>query len=360
MAQHDYNLANQNGAAFRADLNAALEAIQSVNSGATEPASTVAYMLWADTNAGILKMRNATDDGWVEVIALDATALEVANNLSDIGNAVTAFNNIKQLATEITAGVVPFLFDKYIAGLLPELAADADHDITINPGVAVASNSAVSMRLDSAITKQIDATWAEGNDAGGLFSGTVAAGTTYHLFIIENDSTGVIDAGFDTSLTAANIPAGYTNYRRVASFLTDSSANIISFSSAETNGGGVRYKYNDNIIDIDDSTPSTVALSVAMSVPSDVVHEILVGSFLQDNTAVVNINVGEVSMTMNPPSPSVGNLTSRINGASGIFPVVSELSILTDTSSQIKYRSDTASVTAFRVWTKGYQDFRRA
>ena len=32
MAQHDYNLANQSGADFRADLNNALSAIATVNS----------------------------------------------------------------------------------------------------------------------------------------------------------------------------------------------------------------------------------------------------------------------------------------------------------------------------------------
>ena len=36
MAQHDYNLINQSGANFRADLNNALSAIVSNNSGATE------------------------------------------------------------------------------------------------------------------------------------------------------------------------------------------------------------------------------------------------------------------------------------------------------------------------------------
>ena len=43
MAQHDYNLANQSGADFRADLNNALSAIVTVNSGATEPTTTFAH-----------------------------------------------------------------------------------------------------------------------------------------------------------------------------------------------------------------------------------------------------------------------------------------------------------------------------
>jgi len=65
MAQHDYNIANQTGAAFRADLNNALSAIKTLNSGASQPASTTAYMLWADEGNDLLKLRNASNNGWI-------------------------------------------------------------------------------------------------------------------------------------------------------------------------------------------------------------------------------------------------------------------------------------------------------
>lgn len=65
MSQHDYNIANGGGAAVRADINAALAAILSVNSGPTAPAATAPYMPWNDTASGELKMRNAADTGWV-------------------------------------------------------------------------------------------------------------------------------------------------------------------------------------------------------------------------------------------------------------------------------------------------------
>lgn len=73
MATHDYVIANASGAAVRADLNNALAAIVSNNSSATEPATTYAYMLWYDTTATQLKMRNAADDGWVVVPVLDSS-----------------------------------------------------------------------------------------------------------------------------------------------------------------------------------------------------------------------------------------------------------------------------------------------
>jgi hypothetical protein len=67
VAQHDYSLANQSGQAFRQDLNNALSAIVSINSGATAPATTFAYMLWVDTAAGQVKQRNAANSAWVVI-----------------------------------------------------------------------------------------------------------------------------------------------------------------------------------------------------------------------------------------------------------------------------------------------------
>lgn len=75
MAQHDYNIANGTGAAVRSDLNNALAAIVSNNSGSTEPATTFAFQWWADTNASQLKLRNAANDGWIVIQELDGTLL---------------------------------------------------------------------------------------------------------------------------------------------------------------------------------------------------------------------------------------------------------------------------------------------
>ncbi len=73
MATHDYVIANQSGAAFRTDLNNALAAIVSNNSNSSSPATTYAYQWWADTNSGILKIRNSANNAWVELLQLDGT-----------------------------------------------------------------------------------------------------------------------------------------------------------------------------------------------------------------------------------------------------------------------------------------------
>ena len=73
MSQHDYVIENQDGASFRADINNALAAVVSLNSGQTEPAAPFAYMLWQDTTAGVLKQRNAANSAWVTLT--DALAI---------------------------------------------------------------------------------------------------------------------------------------------------------------------------------------------------------------------------------------------------------------------------------------------
>ena len=57
MSQHDYDIANQLSASLRTDLNSALKALNSNNSGANAPATTFDNMLWYDTSSSILKMK---------------------------------------------------------------------------------------------------------------------------------------------------------------------------------------------------------------------------------------------------------------------------------------------------------------
>jgi hypothetical protein len=91
MAQHDYDIANQSGANFRADLNNALDAIVSNNSGSSEPSTTFAYEWWIDTSANVLKLRNSANNAWItlplSITADNSTsgALTVNGNLTTTG-----------------------------------------------------------------------------------------------------------------------------------------------------------------------------------------------------------------------------------------------------------------------------------
>jgi hypothetical protein len=81
MAQHDYVLSDQSGPSFRSDLNNALAAVVSQNSGAVEPSPTFAYQWWANTTTGLLMIRNAANNAWITLFQLDGewTTLALEN-----------------------------------------------------------------------------------------------------------------------------------------------------------------------------------------------------------------------------------------------------------------------------------------
>lgn len=64
MSQHDYNIQNDLGVAVRADINGALNAIATSNSGASEPATTYAFQLWINTSSNTIYQRNETNTDW--------------------------------------------------------------------------------------------------------------------------------------------------------------------------------------------------------------------------------------------------------------------------------------------------------
>ena len=69
MAQvSDYSIANGTGSAIRTDLNNVFAAIQSLNSGSADPSGTqVAFQLSVNTTSNLLKIRNAANNGYIEI-----------------------------------------------------------------------------------------------------------------------------------------------------------------------------------------------------------------------------------------------------------------------------------------------------
>lgn len=241
----------------------------------------------------------------------------------------------------------------YIDGFIMSNDTDADHDISVSIGQARDSGNGVNLELASAMVKRIDAVWAAGTGNGGLFSGSVAADTWYHMFVIEKDSDDSIDVGFDTSITASNIPAGYTEYRRIGSVKTNGSANIIAFTQI-----GDYFFWTDPPLDVNVSTLGTSAVLYTVSVPPDVNVWVFGNELTKQAAGTPNVYVRMPSVA-NDEAPSgsagpLGNLrTTDINKAMLIGPQW----FLSNTSRQISARSSLASTT-FQFSTLGYMDFR--
>ena len=87
MSQHDMILDDAPGQPFRLDLNAALQALASLNAGPTEPATKYPSMLWLDTSVlpnGALKMRSLANASWTSVPLADAPAVRTGTGAGDV------------------------------------------------------------------------------------------------------------------------------------------------------------------------------------------------------------------------------------------------------------------------------------
>lgn len=86
-------------------------------------------------------------------------------------------------------------------------------------GTVADSTYGYALSLSAAWTKTVSA-WAAGTGNGSLDTGAVAAGTTYHVFLIRKDSDGTSDILMSLSATSPTMPAGYTYFRRIGCFRT--------------------------------------------------------------------------------------------------------------------------------------------
>lgn len=247
------------------------------------------------------------------------------------------------------------LLAPFIDGWITELAADADHDVQLNPGAGTDSlvDSGRRVQTTAALIKQIDAAWAEGTNAGGMATGTVAADTEYNLIIIEQDDGGAVDMMFDVSPTGANAPTGWTARRRILSVFTDASANIIPYWQT-----GDRITYHAPLTDVADTTLALDTWEIAtLTVPADAVA--LIGCD-GNATAATKISAGLRT------KGGTGTVATRefcmafdnqANATRGV--AMSGASLLVDANSQIEYApSGVGTPNQLRVYTLGWLDDR--
>jgi hypothetical protein len=167
MAQHDYIIANQSGAAFRSDLNNGLAAIVSQNSGAAQPSTTYAYQWWADTTTGLLKIRNAANNAWIT-----------------IGTLADANLGLLSLAGGTLTGAL--LADDSGTAALPAIAFDGDP----NTGIFRPAADQLGIATNGVERVEFGTTEVVFNDGGADVDFRIEGDTNADLF--------KVDAGLDT------------------------------------------------------------------------------------------------------------------------------------------------------------------
>lgn len=157
-------------------------------------------------------------------------------------------------------GGIPFATE--IFGLtLSNNATDATNDIDFAAGRCVSDDGTADIIATVGLTKRLDATWAAGDDAGGRFSSTAIANTTYFCFVITNGVT--TDFGFSPNIDPSsddNYPSGY-DFRRVGCILREAGV-IAGFRQI-----GSRFVRTGMPTDRNVATDTGGAIQVTLSVP---------------------------------------------------------------------------------------------
>lgn len=155
----------------------------------------------------------------ISAIATNATDIDnLENNKADINGSSSQRFAVDNPVTNADAVNKRTLFKAignsidYISGLAISKDSGSPEDtIIVSVGSCYDSTKSIVLSLDSAISKQ------------NLNQG---ASTTYYVYIIGNDTGSSVDILISSSSTTPTLPSGYTKYRQIGHYTTNSSSKI--------------------------------------------------------------------------------------------------------------------------------------
>lgn len=287
--------------------------------GATKP-DVLKYGQWAD------------EDG----LAADFDQIKHFDGTSD--DIIGVVNRIAHKAT--IYGLPP----GHLYGLT--LSRSSATAIGIDAGAAMNSTNVVGIHLASAITKSTAGSWATGTGQNGMADTvTIGNNTWYHVFAGLAD--GVADAFIDSSVSAANAPSEFTHFRRIGSFRTNASAQIIAFTQI-----GDKFLWT---VPVNDYSATSTGATITLTVPTGVkveAHVRILGSVGSPGTR--NIIVHSPDQTAMTPNTPAGNIT--ISWGAADVQAAGEAHVMTNTSAQVVLAANNTTILALA--TDGWTDRR--
>ncbi len=207
------------------------------------------------------------------------------------------------------------------------------------------------------LTKNCATTWAQGNNAGGLDTGALAASTIYYCWVIRASGNGAVDALLSTSATAPTMPGSWDAKQRVGFVRTDAGSRFLAFFQGTHDPS--YFRYSNSISDINVTTVNSTSQNFTLSVPGS-------------SKALIRIFANTASNPTCPcsPTPTYGLIRSPnetaqapvITGAplfnyplqqgSSISVYAREFEIETNSSGQVAMRQDIGNPAGFTTRTR--------
>jgi hypothetical protein len=203
MAQHDYNIANQGFPAFRTDLNNALSAIQTTNSGTSRPTGAVAGQLWLDTTSPTtptLKYYDGADD--ISLATLDHSANTVNwldSTVSITGLSTTATGTVLTLSDSASTSTVNLIIDNQKEIRFRETTANGTNYVALKAPASLSADLTFTLPATDGTNGQVLST----NGSGVLSFTTPSAGISWQSSVKTSGFTAVAGEGYFCNTTSA-------------------------------------------------------------------------------------------------------------------------------------------------------------
>ena len=245
MAQHDYNIANQGFPAFRSDLNNALSAIQTTNSGTSRPSGAVAGQLWLDTTTATsptLKYYDGADD--ISLATIDHVSNTVNwldSTVSITGLSTTATGTVLTLSDTVNTTTVNLIIDNQKEIRFRETTANGTNYVALKAPASVSADLTFTLPATDGTNGQFLST----NGSGVLSFTTPASGIAWQSSVKTSGFTATAGEGYFCNTTSAGftvtLPATPTAGQQVAvvdyAGTFDTNALVISPNGGKIEGG---------------------------------------------------------------------------------------------------------------------------
>jgi hypothetical protein len=220
MAQHDYNIANQGFPAFRSDLNNALSAIQTNNSGTSRPTGAVAGQIWLDTTnstSPTLKFFDGSDDISLATINYTANTVDwLDSSITITGLSTTATGTVLTLSDTASTSSVNLIIDNQKEVRFRETTANGTNYVALKAPASLASDVTFTLPSADGTNGQVLST----NGSGVLSFINPASGISWQSSVKTSGFTAVAGEGYFCNTTSSaftvTLPASPSAGQQVA------------------------------------------------------------------------------------------------------------------------------------------------